>query len=256
MDTDTITLTSPQEENTRDHFVAKRSDGKRNYTFSYSKSRKCTHPRLTEMVIGASIYRCEECNFAFTITAGAAMPLHHVPKLAFQQLGYFIKEFGVDSLQEVIRWKTGNADGTPFKPAVPEGMSVLELWGLLETIITDVEDGGKEQFREVKSRVMVEGRDALTENEVLQINATVERFQENMLEGETNGRAELGEARDIPLGEPDTGDSEAARKYRFLAGVRDAADTAFRDRPKRPSPMSLVRKIQGLRLPHWGKRKP
>jgi len=298
MDKETITLISPQEENTRDYFVAQRSDGKRNYRFDYGKSRTCTHPRLTEIVIGASYYRCEECNFAFTIESGTAMPLHHVPKMALQLMAAFSKEFGMASLQEVIRWPTGTADGTPNKPAVPEGMSVLDLLGLLETVDTTTEDGGKTQLREIQGRVMVNGRDALTEAEVVAINATVEDFRENMLEGEDANRNEFrlaeptvsggdaperdsstdggvhpdrgfpefpallteGQDFDFPsehLAGWDLGDGPKPNKReRFLLGAFDAAEAAFRDRPKRPSPLSLMRKIQSLRLPHWGKGRP
>ena len=136
---------------------------------------------------------------------------------------------------------------------VPEGMSVLELWGLLETIITDVEDGGKEQFREVKQRVMVNGRDALTEDEVVAINATVENFRENMLEendANYKGPEALG-------GLPTSAEDDPERPDGFWANsVSQHSFNTSRDRSKRPSPLSLMRKIQSLRLPHWGKRKP
>jgi hypothetical protein len=139
----------PPPEQTLDYFVKARNGNKRNYIFDYKKSKTCTHPELTEMILGTGWYRCKVCNYAFCIVGAIQQPLHNVIQSSFQLMLHSAKEFGANSIGEILRTPRGQSDGTPHKPALPEGMSIVDAMNALEEIDVNVEDGGKAQLHEM-----------------------------------------------------------------------------------------------------------
>jgi hypothetical protein len=133
--------------NTLEFYLESRNAKKRTYIYDYGKSRKCDHPSLKVVARGGIVYRCLECNYAFHITGSYQQPLHHeVIQGAFTMLT-FAKEFGMDSLGEVLRRPIGQSDKSPHKPVLPEGMSFADvLYALEEVDVENTEDGGAKQL--------------------------------------------------------------------------------------------------------------
>lgn len=129
------------------YFIERRNGKKRNYIFDYSESRKCPHPELTATAVGGTWYRCKQCNYVFDIVAAYQQPIHHLVTGAMLTALHFAKEFGADALGEVLRRPMGQYDGSPHKPVLPEGMTFLDVLGVLEGIDVNSEDGGKAQLK-------------------------------------------------------------------------------------------------------------
>jgi hypothetical protein len=141
--------------NTLDYYVQRRSGKKRNYIFDYGKSRTCDHPEMRLVARGGIVYRCLRCNYAFHIVGGYQQPLHNeVIQSAFNLL-VFSKEFGMDSLGEVLKRPIGQHDSSPHKPVLPEGMSFMDVLDMLEEVDMNVEDGGVAQIYKLLEEVWV-----------------------------------------------------------------------------------------------------
>lgn len=142
-----------------DYYVKARSGNKRNYIFNVSKALKCSHPELTALSIGEGWYRCRECNFAYYIVAGKAVPLHLLAVGSAYNLLHFAKEFGGNALQEVLRQPHGQFDSTPHKAVLPEGMTFSEAIFALEGIDVNAPDHGKAQLAGLLDSTWVSDRE-------------------------------------------------------------------------------------------------
>lgn len=140
-----------------DFYVEKRNGKKRNYIFDYGKSRSCSHGTLKEIAKGGNWYRCLDCNYAFFIESATQWPLHFLPIMGAFQLMGFAKEFGMDSLQEVLRRPIGQTDGTAHKPVLPEGMSFMDALAALEDVDVNAEDGGAAQLKALMASLWEKG---------------------------------------------------------------------------------------------------
>jgi hypothetical protein len=141
--------------NTLAYYVKARNGKKRNYIYDYAKSRLCDHPRLSILARGGIIYRCEECNYTFHITGAYQQPWHNeVIQAGFTWLG-FAKQHGMNALVEVLRRPSGQSDGSPHKPVLPEGKSFIDCLQILEDVDVNVPDGGALQLAELVDRVWV-----------------------------------------------------------------------------------------------------
>tara|TARA_Y100000310_G_scaffold252550_2_gene259264 strand:+ start:871 stop:1515 length:645 start_codon:yes stop_codon:yes gene_type:complete len=135
-----------QSQHTLDYYVEKRADNKRNYIFRFQKAQNCDHPTMKIVARGGNIYRCPDCNYTFQWPGAIVWPQHfNVIMSAFTMLN-FAKEYGLDSLNEVLRRPIGQTDGTPHKPVLPEGLSFYDTIHALEAIDTSQEDGGQQQL--------------------------------------------------------------------------------------------------------------
>ncbi len=136
-------------QHTLDYYVEARNGQKRNYIFDYGKARTCDHPTMKIVARGGNMYRCTHCEYVHQWPGAITWPRHFtVIQGAFQILD-FAKEFGWDSLQEVLRRPIGQMDDTPHKPVLPEGKSFGDTLALLEQVDTTAEDGGREQLAEL-----------------------------------------------------------------------------------------------------------
>jgi hypothetical protein len=142
-------------ETTRDFYVKARSGKKRDYIYDVIKAGKCPHPRMVALSIGGNWYRCEECNYAFDIVAAYAQPVHNLVIGSMLNTLHFAKEYGANSLQEVLRTAIGQYDGTPQKPVLPEGMSFEDTLEALESVNVNTEDGGDKQLKALVDNVWV-----------------------------------------------------------------------------------------------------
>lgn len=111
----------------------KRKD-KRNYIFSFGKADRCDHPTLRIVARGTSQYRCLECNYSFWLPTATMWPLHWIPIMAAMQIMSFVKEFGIEALEQVYRTPIGQVDGSPHKPVLPEGKSFADVLRELDSI--------------------------------------------------------------------------------------------------------------------------
>ena len=153
MDNKIVKQTDPT--NTLQFYTEARNGKKRDYIWEYGKSRTCDHPELKVIARGGIVYRCLECNYAFHITGAYQQPLHHeVIQGAFSML-LFAKEFGMNSLGEVLRRPIGQSDKTPHKPVLPEGMSFSDVVYALESVDVTAEDGGKEELTSLFDQLWV-----------------------------------------------------------------------------------------------------
>jgi hypothetical protein len=137
---DNTDIVAFQPEHTLDFYIERRNGKKRNYIFRYKKAQSCDHPRMDIIARGSNFYRCQECNYTFQWPGAIVYPQHFNVIMAAFQLMNFAKEYGNDSLQEVLRRPIGQTDGTPHKPVLPEGKSFIETMELLEQINTDQGD--------------------------------------------------------------------------------------------------------------------
>jgi len=153
MDNKIVKQTDPT--NTLQFYTEARNGKKRDYIWEYGKSRTCDHPELKVIARGGIVYRCLECNYAFHITGAYQQPLHNeVIQGAFTMFS-FAKEFGMNSLGEVLRRPIGQSDQTPHKPVLPEGMSFVDVIYALEDIDVTATDGGKEQLTSLFDQLWV-----------------------------------------------------------------------------------------------------
>ena len=144
-----------------EYFIERRSGKKRNYIFDYHKSKICDHPELRAVARGGIVYRCLKCNYAFHIVGGYQQPLHNEVIQSAFNLFVFAKEFGGESLGEVLRRPIGQHDGTPHKPVLPEGMSFTDVVAMLDEVDVNTEDGGIAQVYKLLDEVWV-GKKELT----------------------------------------------------------------------------------------------
>ncbi len=153
-------------EYTLDYFVERRNGKKRDYIFPYGKSKTCDHANLRVVARGGIVYRCLDCNYVFHIPGGYQQPLHNEVIMSAFTLFVFAKEFGMDSLGEVLRRPIGQHDGSPHKPVLPEGKSFQDVLELLEGIDVTTEDGGVGQLYALLDEVWVDPeRKALAEKQ-------------------------------------------------------------------------------------------
>lgn len=129
-----------------DYYIEARGEKKRNYIFDYGKSRTCDHPEMKIIARGGNMYRCTTCNYAFQWPGAIQWPLHFTVIQGIQAAMLFAKEFGMDAVQEVLRRPIGTYDGSPHKPVLPEGMSLVETLALMDTVDVNAEDGGRAQL--------------------------------------------------------------------------------------------------------------
>jgi len=149
-----------QDPNTLRFYVERRNGRKRDYIFDYGKSRKCDHASLKALARGGNVYRCLDCNYAFHINGAYQQPLHNEVILSAFTVFNFAKEFGMDSVGEVLRRPIGQSDGSPHKPVLPEGMSFMDVLEALEGVDVTTPDGGDEELKEL-IRYLWEGEPAL-----------------------------------------------------------------------------------------------
>jgi hypothetical protein len=151
-----------------EYFIQRRKGKKRNYIFDYGKSRRCDHPNLRVVARGGIVYRCLDCNYAFHIPGAYQQPMHNEVIMAAFTMLVFSKEFGSDSLGEVLRRPIGQHEGSEQKPVLPEGMSFMDVLALLDGIDVNEEDGGAEQLYKLLEEVWVnpEQRQLSEEHEI------------------------------------------------------------------------------------------
>ena len=111
-----------------------KNDKKRPYIFSYGKARRCTHPMLKEVAIGAGLYRCLRCNYAFWIQSATMWPLHFIPIMAAFEIMEFVREFGIEALEKVYRTPIGQYDGTDHKAPLPPGKTFVDVLREMEGV--------------------------------------------------------------------------------------------------------------------------
>jgi hypothetical protein len=140
MDEQAITRQDPS---TLQYYVKARNGKKRDYIFHYGDSRTCDHPEMVALARGGNVYRCRRCNYAFHINGAYQQPLHNELILAAFVIMNFGKEFGMDSVGEVLRTPIGQHDGSQHKPVLPEGMSFTDVMSALEDVDVTGPDGGK-----------------------------------------------------------------------------------------------------------------
>jgi hypothetical protein len=176
-----------------DYFVQRRNTKKRNYIFDYGKSRTCDHPEMKIMARGGQWYRCGECNYAFFIQGATQQPLHVVLIESLFNVLNFSKEFGMDSVGEVLRRPIGQQDDTPHKPVLPEGMSFMDVLLALETVDVHTDDGGTRQLRQMLESLWVGPK----ERALAEVRAT--KLRKKQLESvQHDSPGELGDGRSGP----------------------------------------------------------
>lgn len=134
-------------DHTLDFYVEARNGKKRNYIYDYGKSIKCDHPQLKVLAKGDIEYVCTTCEYVFVFPGAYQRPRHHSVVSSMFKIMNFVKEFGNDSFQEVLRRPLGQGDGSPQKPVLPEGMSFMDVVAQLEGVDTTSEDGGAEELQ-------------------------------------------------------------------------------------------------------------
>ncbi len=123
-----------QDQSPLDFEATTTSKKKRKYVFDFHKARVCDHPRLQIVTRGTSLYRCLECNYAFWLPTATMWPLHWMPIQGFFMIGSFVKEFGLPALEQVFHTPIGTVDGTPHKPVLPEGKSLVDVLNALHDL--------------------------------------------------------------------------------------------------------------------------
>ena len=144
--------TTPEEEqpeHSLEYALKARGHNKRNYVFDYGYSSKCDHDTLKSLIKGMQRYRCLDCNYVFNIVAATQQPMHHVFVESIMNTQAFVKEFGLAAALEVAHRDLGQIDGTPQKPALPDGMTIEDTWELFDKVDVTAEDGGREELREL-----------------------------------------------------------------------------------------------------------
>jgi rubrerythrin len=137
------------EEQSLEYALKARGTNKRNYIFDYGKSTKCNHDSLKSLVKGTQLYRCLDCNYVFSFVAAWQQPLHHLFVQGLMVSQAFSKEFGYEAALEVAHRDLGQLDGTPQKPALPDGMTLEDTWKLFDKVNVQAEDEGKTELKEL-----------------------------------------------------------------------------------------------------------
>ena len=75
--------------------------------------------------------------------------MHHAFVQGLMISQAFAKEFGYEAALEVAHRDLGQLDGTPQKPALPDGMTLEDTWKLFDKVDVTAEDGGREELREL-----------------------------------------------------------------------------------------------------------
>lgn len=171
-------------EQTLEYYVERRNGNKRNYVFDYHRSRRCDHPNLRIVARGGIAYRCLDCNYVFHFPSAYQQPLHNEVIMAAFTMFVFSKEFGMDSLGEVLRRPIGQHDDSEQKPVLPEGMSFQDVLELLEDIDVNAEDGGASQLYKALEEIWVTPRQRLLREE------REARQKRQLTEGATDEQAE------------------------------------------------------------------
>ena len=144
-----LTPSEQHPERTLEYALEARGTNKRNYKFDYGESKNCNHDSLKSLVKGTQLYRCMDCNYVFSFVAAWQQPMHHAFVQGLMISQAFAKEFGYEAALEVAHRDLGQIDGTPQKPALPDGMTVEDTWKLFDKIDVTAEDEGKEELREL-----------------------------------------------------------------------------------------------------------
>lgn len=132
-----------------DYYIQARNGNKRDYIYDFGVARKCPHRHLMATAIGGNTYRCDDCNYFFTIVTAYAEPMHLATVKAAYQLLHFGKEFGVNALQEVLRQPHGQSDGSPQKGVLPEGMTLQDAILSLEQVNVHTPDRGDAEMKAI-----------------------------------------------------------------------------------------------------------
>ena len=90
-----------------------------------------------------------DCNYVFSFVAALQQPMHHAFVQGLMISQAFAKEFGYEAALEVAHRDLGQIDGTPQKPALPDGMTLEETWKLFDKVDVTSEDEGKEELRKL-----------------------------------------------------------------------------------------------------------
>ena len=136
-------------ERTLEYALEARGTNKRNYKFDYGESKNCNHDSLKSLVKGTQLYRCMDCNYVFSFVAAWQQPMHHAFVQGLMISQAFAKEFGYEAALEVAHRDLGQIDGTPQKPALPDGMTIEDTWELFDKVDVTAEDGGRQELREL-----------------------------------------------------------------------------------------------------------
>ena len=144
-----LTPSEQHPERTLEYALEARGTNKRNYKFDYGESKNCNHDSLKSLVKGTQLYRCMDCNYVFSFVAAWQQPMHHAFVQGLMISQAFAKEFGYEAALEVAHRDLGQIDGTPQKPALPDGMTIEDTWELFDKVDVTAEDGGREELREL-----------------------------------------------------------------------------------------------------------
>ena len=144
-----LTPSEQHPERTLEYALEARGTNKRNYKFDYGESKNCNHDSLKSLVKGTQLYRCMDCNYVFSFVAAWQQPMHHAFVQGLMISQAFAKEFGYEAALEVAHRDLGQIDGTPQKPALPDGMTLEETWKLFDKVDVTSEDEGKEELRKL-----------------------------------------------------------------------------------------------------------
>jgi hypothetical protein len=174
--------------NSLDFYVEARSGNKRNYIYDFREANNCTHPDLREMITGGNWYRCVKCNYAFFIQGVTMWPLHWLVTDGIFKALHFAKEFGADALGEVLRRPGGQADGSPHKPVLPEGMSLQDTLQLLEGVNVNSEDGGAAELNQLLEDVWVGPKERALQDKKEEELRLKENKQEALSDASTTDR--------------------------------------------------------------------
>jgi len=110
-----------------DFKAKKRRTSKKPYIFSFGFAKSCTHPTLKEVVQGSNKYRCERCNYDFWLPSATMWPAHWGWIMSAFELMKGVKDFGLESVNEVLHQKIGQYDHKEQKPVLPEGKSLMDV---------------------------------------------------------------------------------------------------------------------------------
>ena len=144
-----LTPSEQHPERTLEYALEARGTNKRNYKFDYGESKNCNHDSLKSLVKGTQLYRCMDCNYVFSFVAAWQQPMHHAFVQGLMISQAFAKEFGYEAALEGAHRDLGQIDGTPQKPALPDGMTLEETWKLFDKVDVTSEDEGKEELRKL-----------------------------------------------------------------------------------------------------------
>ena len=144
-----LTPSEQHPEHTLEYALEARGANKRPYVFDYVKSKNCNHDTLKSYIKGYQRYRCADCHYVFNIVAATQQPMHHLFVESIMNTQAFVKEFGLAAALEVAHRDLGQLDGTPQKPALPDGMTIEDTWELFDKVDVTAEDEGKEELRKL-----------------------------------------------------------------------------------------------------------